>query len=206
MRFVRNIEKVSSWSVVVCGLLLVGMSLFIALEVILRKVFSISTKGADELSAYTFAIVCTWSLAYALIKKAHIRIDFLYTKMPALVQRILDVLSLVALATFVTPMTYYTFRTLSISITRLSKANTPLQTPMWIPQALWFSGILFFFIVVIVFTLVTLKMAFKKQYKEMAKFAGCPVLDEEILEESGIDINEIKDVSDISEFEMEASK
>lgn len=203
MSFVRNIEKVSSWSAIICGLLLVAMSLFIALEVVLRKVFAVSTKGADELSSYTFAIICAWSLAYALIKKAHIRIDFLYTKMPSLVQRILDVLSLVTLATFVTPMTYYTFRTLSISITRLSRANTPLQTPMWIPQALWFSGILFFCIVVIVFTVVTLKMVFKKQYKEMAKFAGCPVLEEEILGESGIDINELKVATEI---EMGANK
>ncbi len=203
MRVVRCIEKMSSWSAVVCGLLLVGMSLFIALEVVLRKAFAISTKGADELSAYTFAVVCSWSLAYALIKKAHIRIDFLYTKLPFPVQRVLDVISLAALLTFVAPMTYYTYRTLSISITRLSRANTPLQTPMWMPQLLWFSGILFFFIVVVIFTLVTLRMAIARRYDEMAQFAGCSVLDEEILEESGIDI---KERTPAAQFGMEVGK
>ncbi|MCP3888881.1 MAG: TRAP transporter small permease [Desulfobulbaceae bacterium] len=188
MRLVEKLEKVSSWSAIGCGLLLVGMSLFIALEVVLRKFFSVSTKGADELSAYTFAIICAWSLSYALIKKGHIRIDFLYTKLPHFVQRILDVLSFLALLSFVSPMTYYTFKTLKTSIMRLSKANTPLQTPMWIPQSLWFSGILFFFIVVTVYTLVMLKMAYQRQYKEIGDFAGCLTLDEEIMGESGIDI------------------
>ncbi len=190
MRLVEKLEKVSSWSVIGCGLLLVGMSLFIALEVILRKFFSVSTKGADELSAYTFAIICAWSLSYALIKKGHIRIDFLYTKLPHLVQRALDVFSFLALLSFVSPMTYYTFKTLQISIVRYSRANTPLQTPMWIPQILWFSGILFFFIVVTVYTLVMLKMAYQRRYKEMGEFAGCLSLDEEIMEESGIDIKD----------------
>lgn len=194
MRLVKNIEKISSWSVIACGLLLIGMSLFIAVEVVLRKFFSVSTKGADELSAYAFAIICAWSLSYTLIKKGHIRIDFLYTKLPSFMQRILDVIAFVALAIFVSPMTYYTFKTLKTSIVRLSKANTPLQTPMWIPQIIWFSGILFFFIVVIVFTLVILKMAFKKQFDEIAKFAGCPVLDEEIKGESGIDIKNIQNL------------
>ena len=188
MRLVGKLEKISSWSAIACGFLLMGMSLFIALEVILRKFFSVSTKGADELSAYTFAIICAWSLSYTFIKKGHIRIDFLYTKLPYFVQRILDVLSFLALLSFVSPMTYYTFKTLKTSIVRLSRANTPLQTPMWIPQALWFSGLLFFFVVVIVFTLVILKMSFKKQFKEIADFAGCPTLDEEIMGESGIDI------------------
>ncbi|MBT3807536.1 MAG: TRAP transporter small permease [Desulfobacula sp.] len=192
MGLIKKLEKISSGSVIMCGLLLVGMSLFIALEVILRKFFFISTKGADELSAYTFAIVCAWSLSYTLIKKGHIRIDFLYAKLPFFIQRILDVVAFIALATFVSPMTYYTFKTLKTSIVRFSKANTPLQTPMWIPQILWFSGLLFFFIVVIVFTLMILKMAFKKQFKEMAEFAGCPVLEEEIKEESGIDIKGIQ--------------
>ncbi len=195
MRLVEKLEKISSWSAIACGFLLVGMSLFIALEVVLRKFFSVSTKGADELSAYTFAIICAWSVSYTFIKKGHIRIDFLYTKLPYFVQRIFDVLSFIALLSFVSPMMYYTFKTLYTSIVRLSKANTPLQTPMWIPQIFWFSGILFFFIVVTVFTFLSFKMAFKGQFKEIADFAGCPTLDEEIMGESGIDIkgNQFKD-------------
>ncbi|SMC65443.1 TRAP-type C4-dicarboxylate transport system, small permease component [Desulfocicer vacuolatum DSM 3385] len=193
MGIVKNLEKVSHGSVIVCGFLLMGMSLFIALEVVLRKFFSVSTKGADELSAYTFAIICAWSLSYTLIKKGHIRIDFLYTKLSLGLQRLLDVISFLALAAFVSPMTYYTFKTLKTSIIRLSRANTPLQTPMWIPQIFWFSGILFFFIVVIVFTVILLKMSWQRQFKEIADFAGCPVLDEEIKEESGIDIKKAQD-------------
>jgi len=189
MGLIKRIEQFSTGSVVVCGILLVGMSLFIALEVILRKFFSISTKGADELSAYTFAVICAWSLSYTLIKKGHIRIDFLYAKLPQLLQRISDIMAYLALATFVSPMTYYAFITLKTSVTRLSRANTPLQTPMWIPQSLWFAGLFFFFIVVLVYLGVILKMAWDRRFNAMAAFAGCPLLDEEIKEESGIDIN-----------------
>jgi TRAP-type C4-dicarboxylate transport system permease small subunit len=184
MRILNRLESVSSLSAVFCGILLTGMSLFIALEVVLRKFFSISTKGADELSAYTFAIISAWSLAYTLFKKGHIRIDFLYVKFPSLIQRICDIIAMLSLAIFVSPMTYYTFKTLKTSIVRLSKANTPLQTPLWIPQIIWFAGIFFFFIVVIALTLSILKMACKKEFDQIAGVSGCLGLNEEISEES----------------------
>jgi TRAP-type C4-dicarboxylate transport system permease small subunit len=184
LKVLNRLETISSISAIFCGLLLTGMSLFIALEVVLRKFFSVSTKGADELSAYTFAIISAWSLAYTLIKKGHIRIDFLYIKLPSIIQRICDIIALLSLAIFVSPMTYYTFKTLKTSIIRLSKANTPLQTPMWIPQILWFSGILFFFVVVIVLTLSVLKMACKKEFNQIAELSGCLELNEEISDEN----------------------
>lgn len=190
MRVLNRLESVSSISAVFCGMLLTGMSLFIALEVVLRKFFSISTKGADELSAYTFAIISAWSLAYTLFKKGHIRIDFLYVKIPFFIQRLCDIIAMLSLAIFVSPMTYYTFKTLKTSIVRLSKANTPLQTPLWIPQIIWFAGIFFFFIVVIALTLSILKMAFKKEFDQIAGISGCLGLNEEISEESSAPVNE----------------
>lgn len=192
MKLLKKLETLSSISVVACGLLLTGMSLFIALEVILRKFFSVSTKGADELSAYTFAVISAWSLAYTLLKKGHIRIDFLYARLPAPVQRFFDITAMLALGTFVSPMTYYTFKTLKTSVERLSRANTPLQTPLWIPQALWFAGILFFFTVVCVMTFMLLKMAVDRNFDGIAELGGCPLLDEEIEEESGIPVNPVK--------------
>jgi TRAP-type C4-dicarboxylate transport system permease small subunit len=185
MRLLKNLEKISSFSVIACGFLLMGTSVFVALEVVLRKFFSVSTKGADELSAYTFAVICAWSLSYTMINKGHIRIDFLYLKLPSLAQRFLDIISLLALAIFVSPMTYYAFKTLKTSIIRFSRANTPLQTPLWIPQALWFSGLLFFFTLVSVYILLIFKMALKKEFKQIEALAGCSTLEEEIEEEKG---------------------
>ncbi len=174
--------KISKVSVVVSGILLFGMSFFIVFEVLIRKFFSVSTQGAEEYSSYALAFVSAWAFSFALLNKSHIRIDVIYTKLSKKVKHALDILSLAFLIIFMTPVSYYCFEVIKTSFLRNSKANTPLKTPLWIPQTLWFIGILFFTLLLIVLFVKTVRYLMRKEYDLATETAGSLLIDNEIEE------------------------
>jgi TRAP-type mannitol/chloroaromatic compound transport system permease small subunit len=184
----RFIQAVTRFYIVLCCVLLFFMVGFIAVEVLARKFLAVSTKGADELSGYTLAIVSVWAFSYALIHKGHIRIELLYTRQSRLGKRIMDLFSLFSLAVFMAVLTFFSCQVLSTSVMRLSRANTPLQTPLWIPQSLWFLGIVFFSLLILLHLFYSLKWFFQKKYSAVESLIGLPDIEEEIKEDSGIEI------------------
>lgn len=181
--FFELVARIGAWF---GGILLFLSVVLICIEVILRKVFTISLGGAEELSSYTLALSTSWGLAYALLRKAHIRIDVLYIRIPPGLRSVLDVASFIMLTIYMLPLTYFAFDVLQTSIARHSTANTPLGTPLWIPQSLWFAGLAVFTLTVL-FTLTATVLALVGGDPGMArKLAGMSTLEEEIEEESGI--------------------
>lgn len=121
--------------------------LLVTWDVIARRLFGLSVGGADELSGYAFAISVTWSLAFTMLERAHVRIDVLYQTLPPRVAAALDWLALVAMGVFVTVLTWHAAQVVGDSWSAASRANTPLGTPLWIPQALWCAGLGWFLVV-----------------------------------------------------------
>jgi len=185
-RKIPFLTPISNISTIIGGTLLFAMAFFISVEVLLRKFFSLTTGGAEEFSSYTLAIISTWAFSFTLLEKEHIRIDVLYTKLADSLQRTLDLVALIALAGFVLPATYFSFFVVQTSFLRGSKANTPLQTLLWIPQTLWFAGLVFFALVVICVITLTVKHFLRKEFRIANDLSGCPLLEEDIEEESGI--------------------
>jgi TRAP-type C4-dicarboxylate transport system permease small subunit len=143
-----NIKKLSEFFVYICGILLFSSVLLISTEVVLRKFFLVSFGGADEISGYILGISISWSLAYVLFEKMHIRIDVIYTKLSLQIQKVLDLIALLFSLAFVGILTYFAYDVISTSILKNSTANTPLATPLWIPQFLWGFGLAFFLVVI----------------------------------------------------------
>ena len=143
-----NIKKLSEFFIYICGILLFTSVLLISTEVVLRKFFLVSFGGADEISSYILGVSITWSLAYVLFEKMHIRIDIIYTKVSYQIQKIFDLIALLFTFAFVSILTYFAYDVVSISIIKNSTANTPLATPLWIPQFLWGFGLAFFLVVI----------------------------------------------------------
>lgn len=183
------IRIITFLSVRISCILLIFMSFFIGAEVLMRKFFNMSTKGADELSGYTLAIVSVFAFTYSFIHKGHIRIELLYSKFSKPAQRLLDLFSLSALSLYVWLLTYYGYKVLSTSFLRGSKSNTPLQTSLWLPQSIWVIGLVFFSFVLFVYFIWSINWIIRKNYDEVDKLIGCPMLEEEIQEESGIGLN-----------------
>lgn len=78
----------------------------------------------------------------------HIRIDIIYTKVSYQIQKIFDLIALLFTFAFVSILTYFAYDVVSTSIIKNSAANTPLATPLWIPQFLWGFGLAFFLVVI----------------------------------------------------------
>ena len=123
------------------GAITLASVLLICFDVLVRKFFGFTTGGADELSGYAFAISTSWSLAFVVLHRGNVRVDALYQLLPVRVSAVLDWLSLVALGVFMVFLTYYASFVVDTSWTQSSAANTPLATPLWIPQGLWFLGL-----------------------------------------------------------------
>lgn len=66
--------------------ILAVMMLFTTADVILRYFFGSPIKGDYEISAFMMAIVIPSGLAYCALRKHHIRVDVLTTKLPGRVQ------------------------------------------------------------------------------------------------------------------------
>jgi TRAP-type C4-dicarboxylate transport system permease small subunit len=184
-RFILQTDRLSKWAAWVGGGMLFATAILIAVEVTLRKVFSISLGGAEELSSYALAISCSWSFGYALFRKAHIRIDVLYILLPQRMRYALDILSLALFGVYMLLLSYFASWVVFISIKRHSVANTPMATPLWLPQSLWLTGIFFFTLTVLIMLAGELYYLLTGNLQEARQLAGTATLEEEIEEERG---------------------
>jgi len=123
------------------GLLFILASIIVCIEVVIRKTIGASIGGADELSGYALAIASAWAYGFALLERAHIRIDTLYAVLPTRLAAICDILAVTSFLGFFCLISRYALEVLLQTIDLGSRSMTPLQTPLVIPQALWFAGL-----------------------------------------------------------------
>lgn len=175
----ETVASAASW---VSGALLFATAIMITIEVVLRKVFTVSMGGADELSGYAMAISCSWAFAFALYRKAHIRIDVVYMRLPSGARLFLDIFSLTLFGIFMTFLSYFAGQVLITSLARHSTANTSLHTPLWIPQSLWLFGLLLFTLAIYSILLGTIAGLWNKEFQSARKVSAMATLEEEIVE------------------------
>lgn len=197
-------SRISLWAVWLGGLSLLLAAFMIVIEVIGRKIggseiafellgMSIDTgvtmpqfrvPGSDEYSGYVFAGATTWAYAYTLIHRSHIRIDALYNVFPQRVRAILDVVGLALLGFYVVFLTERAWVVFLSTLDKGSKAATPQQTPLWLPQGVWVTGLTFFAIVTVFLCLYAALCLFTGRTGEVQKLAGTMSVDEEVQEET----------------------
>jgi TRAP-type C4-dicarboxylate transport system permease small subunit len=175
--------RIAQLGVWVGGTLLILAAVVITVDVVARKAFGVTLGGSDELSGYCLAISAAWAFAFALLHRANIRVDAAYKYFPAPVRAALDALALIALAVFVAVVARYGFEVFMASIRFASRANTPLQTPLWIPQGLWFAGLAFFLVTLFLVTLKAVLAFARGRFAEVDRLAGLPDVAREAEEE-----------------------
>ncbi len=164
------------------GMILI-CSLLIVLEVFLRKLANYSIHGIDEYAGYALSISVAISLPYTLLKRAHIRVDAFYNILSNRLSSILDWLAIFSLAGFSIFLAYSSYDVFSSSLRFEATSNTPLSTPLWMPQLLWFIGFLVFMVsCLIVFVLCT-KYLLKGELEKIKSCVGGKSIDEELAEE-----------------------
>lgn len=128
------------------GLLILLAAVLIGVDVVLRKFFSTSIGGADELAGYALAIGTSWALAAALVDRAHIRIDSLYVLLPVRLRLALDLVGVALLLGFFGLVAWHGLGVMTQSWTAGTRSQSALETPTVIPQAVWLAGLAGFLI------------------------------------------------------------
>lgn len=140
----RALGPVVRWFQIACGWALIAISLATLYDIVARRMFGHSVQGVNELGAYLLAIVSAFGFSSALLQKAHSRVDFLFPYMPAPLVSILNLAAAILLAGLAALSVWHGWHVLEESLLFDSRAATPLQTPMWIPQGLWLAGLALF--------------------------------------------------------------
>ena len=141
LEYARLLSRVGAWF---GGVLLIVAAFIIGIDVVIRKLFSATIGGADELSGYALAIGSAWSFAFALTERAHVRIDSLYVTLPARLCAVLDILALTILLAFLAMVTWFGYGVLLNTIEFDAHSMSPIATPLIYPQGLWVAGLTLF--------------------------------------------------------------
>lgn len=143
-------EAIAEKIAIVAGWLLIGLSLLVTFETIARKFFGFSTQGANEIGGYVLAISATGGFSYALLRRAHIRIDPVARLLPIWGRVALDLLAFALLNIVIWLLLWRAIAVTWGSFELGARAPTPLQTPLVIPQGLWTLALAFFGLVALV--------------------------------------------------------
>lgn len=140
----------------VLGVVLVATVIFILIDVGLRGLGYGSLGGSNEISGYVMTALSSWGLAFALVERAHVRIDILRQMIARPGQVAMDLLAIIVTNAVVLLVAWQCWPVLEKTLARGSRANTPLETPLWIPQGIWFGGWVWFALTVTLLTLIGL--------------------------------------------------
>ncbi len=179
------VRRVIDVLVLATGWWMVALSLLTCVEMVARKLFAFSFQGIDEVGGYTLAVVGAVGFSYTLLTRGHTRIDFLVSKLPVRGRSALNVLAMATLAACAVFAAWRGWTVVAESIEFQSRATTPLQTPMWMPQSLWLLGWLLFAGVATTLAAHAFVLWLRGRHDEVNAAYGPQTLEEEIESEAG---------------------
>jgi TRAP-type C4-dicarboxylate transport system permease small subunit len=165
------------------GTLILLSAVLIGVDVVLRRFFAASLGGADELAGYALAIGTSWSLAAALVDRAHIRIDSFYMLLPGWPRAALDLFGLVLFVAFFALVGWHGIGVLQQSWASGSRSQSALETPLILPQALWLAGLGVFVAIGLALFLVAASRLLAGDRAEAGRLIGTRSAQEEVEEE-----------------------
>jgi len=143
-------DTLERWLGTLFGLIFVALSVLVAVETVVRKLFNFSLQGADELGGYALAVCATIAFSLALLGRTHIRVDVFHGRLPAWLQTGLNWLSIVSMAAFALLLAWLSWYVLQDSRSYQSVSQTPWATPLVWPQTAWVIGLAVFAAVALV--------------------------------------------------------
>lgn len=175
-------SAVSLWMARIGGGALLGVAILIAVEVFLRMFRIGNLSVGTELASYTLALAATWSLAYVVLERGHVRVDIIVRKLPNVPRSVLDLLALMSLAIVGAALLYGAYTMLSTSLRLGSRSNTTLGIPLAIPQGLWTLGLAWFTLVAVGRAVQAFLAIRRQDWADAARIAASPSTDDEVEE------------------------
>lgn len=179
----RAAQRVAHAGALGGGLLILAAALLVSVDVTLRKLANTTLGGADELSGYALAIGSTWSFAFVLLARGHVRIDALYQLLPRKLAAACDLIAIVALLAFASLIAWHGAGTLAQSWQLGARSNSSLAVPLAVPQALWWVGYLGFVICAVLLLARALAAMWAGDLAAANRLIGARSIEEEAADE-----------------------
>lgn len=141
------LKRLESLLAMLFGMMFLALSLLIAIEVLMRKLFGFSLEGSYELGGYALAVGATLSFTLGLFGRNHIRIDIFHGRLPGAVQSALNCLAAALMAGLAGLLGYLAWGVIGETLDYQSVAQTPWATPLIYPQSIWYMGQVIFMLV-----------------------------------------------------------
>ncbi|MDW4499384.1 TRAP transporter small permease subunit [Sulfitobacter sp. D35] len=138
-------DRVSRWLAWLAGaVILFGCAVPITIDVAMRYFVGRSAVESFEISGYGLAVCIGLGMAHTVTTKAQIRVDFIAARFPFPIRAACDLLAASALALVAAALAWFTWGTLQQSWSMDARSMSRLRIPLYIPQGLWWLGLLWF--------------------------------------------------------------
>ena len=184
-RLIERVRTFSRYGVWFGGTLMILAAVIVGIEVVVRKLFNVSLGGADELSGFALAISSAWAFGYALLERAHVRIDSVYTILPSRVCAFLDVLGLLVFTLFMGLMTWQAIGVFTESVRNSTVTLSVVAWPLRFPQFLWVAGLAWFVVIAVLLLVRAMVTLSRGEWLAVQLQIGSKTVREELDEELG---------------------
>ena len=179
-RIHARLARIAQIAVWIGGAAHLAAAIMVTIDVVLRKIFSITMSGSDEMSGYVFAAGTTWAYSYCVLHRSNIRIDAVYNLLPRRLCGVLDIVGVVLLLIFNAVLTRHAFEAFATSYVRDSVSITTLATPLWIPQLFWVIGLIAFQLTLIFVAVYATLRYWQRDDAAVNRIVGVPTVAEEV--------------------------
>ena len=179
-RIHARLERIARIAVWIGGAALLAAAVMVTIDVFMRKLFSLTMSGSDEISGYVFAAGTTWAYSYCLLHRSNIRIDAVYNLLPRRLRGALDILGVVLLLVYNAVLTRHAWEAFVTSWERDSVSITTLATPLWIPQLFWVTGLAAFEVTLVFVAVYAAVRYWQRDAAAVNRIAGVPTVAEEV--------------------------
>ncbi|MEM1431704.1 MAG: TRAP transporter small permease [Pseudomonadota bacterium] len=178
-RVLRAVERISVGLALGAGVTIALLAVLISVDIIGRDLFGVSVQGTDEIGGYVLAFVGSLGMALTLMRRGHPRIDLFFRFFPPTMRDALNVTAQVAIAGFALFMAWQAWGELESTLRFGAITNTPLQTPLWVPQSIWLAGMVFFALTCCLTSAHALWL-FTTDRRAVSRVYGSPTVEDEV--------------------------
>ena len=179
-RIHARLARIAQVAVWIGGGAHLAAAIMVTIDVVLRKIFSVTMSGSDEMSGYVFAAGTTWAYSYCVLHRSNIRIDAVYNLLPRRLCGALDIVGVVLLLIFNAVLTRHAWEAFATSYVRDSVSITTLATPLWIPQLFWVIGLIAFQITLVFVAVYATLRYWQRDDAAVNRIVGVPTVAEEV--------------------------
>ena len=130
-RFCDAVDALNAWAGLLWGLTVLFVTAAVVYEIVLRGVFNRPTIWSNEAVIYVSAMTYLIAGGYALLHRAHVRIDVLYERFTAKTRARLDLFTFIFFVLYVGTLIWGGTASAWMSYGQAETTGTPWNPPIW---------------------------------------------------------------------------